>query len=96
MASNWGLLAAQQSLRESTLWKTVVPIKGNNTHMQLHSAAPIVIQQVAKTVLLVQERSNSPRQPASSEVPICLRIDRILVCDAIRYKAGLTVISNKV
>jgi len=55
MASNWGLLAAQQSLRESTLWKTVVPIKGNNTHMQLHSAAPIVIQQVAKTVLLVQE-----------------------------------------
>ncbi len=33
MASNWGLLAAQQSLGESTLWKTVVPIKGNNTLM---------------------------------------------------------------
>src|SRR5882724_7106726 len=34
-----------------------------------------------------RKRSNSPRHPASSEVPICVRVDRILVCDAIRYRS---------
>src|SRR5260370_34323093 len=44
---------------------------------------------------IVQERSYSSRQPASSEVRIFLLNDRILVCPAIGNKAGLTVIFSK-
>jgi len=51
MASIWNPVVAQQSLGESTLRKNVLPIKGNDTHMWLHSSARIVIQQVADAVL---------------------------------------------
>ncbi len=44
----------------------------------------------------MRERSNSSRQLASSEVPISLLNDRILVRPAIGIKAGLTVIFSKV
>jgi hypothetical protein len=50
MASNWYPAVAQQSLGESTLWKNVLPIKGNDTHKWLHSSARIVIQQVVDAV----------------------------------------------
>src|SRR2546422_8196156 len=45
---------------------------------------------------IVRERSSSFRQPSSSEVPISLLNERILVCPAIGNKAGLTVISSRV
>jgi len=51
MASNWNPVFAQQSLGESTLLKNVQLIKGNDTHMWLHSCAHLVIQQVADAVL---------------------------------------------
>src|SRR6266403_1212132 len=41
---------------------------------------PSSYSKLRRAVLLVQERSNSPRQPAYSEVPISLLIDRILLC----------------
>lgn len=50
VASNWNAAVAQQSLGESTLWKNVLPIKGNDTHKWLHSSARIVIQQVVDAV----------------------------------------------
>jgi hypothetical protein len=51
IAPNWGPVVAQQSLGESTLRKNVLTIKGNDTHMWLHSSARIVILQVADAVL---------------------------------------------
>ncbi len=51
MASNCNPVVAQQSLGESTLRKNFLPIKGNDTHMWLHSSARIVMQQVADAVL---------------------------------------------
>ena len=45
---------------------------------------------------IVRDRSNNFRQPYSSEVPISLLNDRILVCPAISIKAGLTAIFGKV
>jgi len=51
MASNWEPVVARQSLGESTLRKNVLPVKGNDTHMWLHSSARIVLQKVADAVL---------------------------------------------
>jgi hypothetical protein len=94
--SNWNPVVAQQSLGESTLRKNVLPIKGDDNHLCLHSSARVVIQQVADAVLYRAGESNSFRQRTFSEVLISLLNDRILVCPAIESKAGLTVISNKV
>jgi len=45
---------------------------------------------------IVRERSNCFEQPTSTEVPISLLNDRILVCPAIGIKEGLPVIFIKV
>jgi len=51
MAWNCDPVVAQQSLGESSLWKNGLPIKGNDTHVWLHSSARIVIQQLGDAVL---------------------------------------------
>jgi hypothetical protein len=52
MTSNWNTFVAQQCLAASALRKDVLPIKGSDTHMWLHTYAHIVMQQVADAVLL--------------------------------------------
>jgi len=51
MASYWKPVFAQKSLGESTLLANVLPLKGNDTHMWLHSSASLVIQQAADAIL---------------------------------------------